>query len=312
MYDIRQVYQPEDLDQALSLLAEHPDSIVISGGTDVLIKIRDRKWKDCSLLSIHRLAQLQGIRREGEELVIGPGTCFDRLHENDLIREHAFCLWQAADQVGSPQIRTVATLGGNICNGAVSADSAPSLLVLNARLELTDTSHAVRQLDIGAFYTGPGRTALDRKRELLTAVRIPAIRPGCGSYSIKYGKRNALEIAVLGCAAYVELDAEKETFREVRIAFGVAAPVPVRCPEAEAMVKGLPVDRQTLRLLGDAVGRELSPRDSWRASRELRMQLIRELSQRAVEGAVKQAGGVILDESDPYESQRRASGGGRP
>lgn len=178
MYDIRQVYQPKDLGEALSLLAEHPDAIVISGGTDVLIKVRERKWKDCSLLSIHRLPQLQGVRREKEELVVGPGTCFDQLHETGVIREHAFCLWQAADQVGSPQIRTVATLGGNICNGAVSADSAPPLLVLNARLELTDISQTKRQLDIGAFYTGPGRTALDRKRELLTAVRIPIIRPG--------------------------------------------------------------------------------------------------------------------------------------
>ena len=166
MYDIRQVYQPKDLGEALSLLAEHPDAIVISGGTDVLIKVRERKWKDCSLLSIHRLPQLQGVRREKEELVVGPGTCFDQLHETGVIREHAFCLWQAADQVGSPQIRTVATLGGNICNGAVSADSAPPLLVLNARLELTDISQTKRQLDIGAFYTGPGRTALDRKREL--------------------------------------------------------------------------------------------------------------------------------------------------
>ena len=116
MYDIRQVYQPKDLGEALSLLAEHPDAIVISGGTDVLIKVRERKWKDCSLLSIHRLPQLQGVRREKEELVVGPGTCFDQLHETGVIREHAFCLWQAADQVGSPQIRTVATLGGNICN----------------------------------------------------------------------------------------------------------------------------------------------------------------------------------------------------
>ncbi|MFR6094527.1 MAG: hypothetical protein ACLUIW_03555 [Dysosmobacter welbionis] len=142
-------------------------------------------------------------------------------------------------------------------------------------------------------------------------MRIPIIRPGCGSYYIKYGKRNALEISTLGCAAYVELDAGKKTFREVRIAFGVAAPVPMRCPAVEALVKGLPVDRHTLRLLGDAVGRELFPRDSWRASRELRMQLIRELSQRAVEGAVKQAGG-ILNESDPHDSQRNTSGAGCP
>lgn len=128
MYDIRQVYQPKDLGEALSLLAEHPDAIVISGGTDVLIKVRERKWE--RLLSAEYSSACRSFRvccREKEELVVGPGTCFDQLHETGVIREHAFCLWQAADQVGSPQIRTVATLGGNICNGAVSAESAPPL-----------------------------------------------------------------------------------------------------------------------------------------------------------------------------------------
>ena len=92
MYDIRQVYQPKDLGEALSLLAEHPDAIVISGGTDVLIKVRERKWKDCSLLSIHRLPQLQGVRREKEELVVGPGTCFDQLQFHG-VGQSRFALW---------------------------------------------------------------------------------------------------------------------------------------------------------------------------------------------------------------------------
>lgn len=103
MYDIRQVYQPKDLGEALSLLAEHPDAIVISGGTDVLIKVRERKWKDCSLLSIHRLPQLQGVRREKEELVVGPGTCFDQLHETGVIWEHAFACGRRLTRWGAPR-----------------------------------------------------------------------------------------------------------------------------------------------------------------------------------------------------------------
>lgn len=313
MYDIKEIYQPSSLDEALDMMAAHQDSIIISGGTDVLIRMRERKVKECKLISIHRMKELKGISfNEVNGITIYPGTCFDEIHESDMIEKNCHCLWQASDEVGSPQIRAVATIGGNICNGAVSADSAPSLLVLNAELELTNINqadigneenmkpgpvmhHAKRYVDIRQFYTGPGKTVLKSGCELLTAIHIPPVPEGSGSHYIKYGKRNALEISTLGCAVFITLDDSKREIQDFRIAFGVAAPTPIRCPGIESAVLGRPLTKETLKFIGEQVLLEVNPRDSWRASRQLRLQLVRELSQRATEKAVENAGGVFID-----------------
>lgn len=315
MYDIKEIYQPSSLFEALEIMAGNQDGIIISGGTDVLIRMRERKIKECKLISIHRLKELQGISYHDTngDITIFPGTCFEEIHNSTVMEKHCHCLWQAAEEVGSPQIRTVATIGGNVCNGAVSADSAPSLLVLEAELELTNTKyadimdvslphhhgpdqlHSRRVVSVKDFYVGPGKTVLDQGNELLTAIRIPAVPENSGSFYIKYGKRNALEISTLGCGAYVALDRGKRKILELRISFGVAAPVPIRCPVAEELAAGRPLTRETVDLIGEQVLSEVNPRDSWRASRQLRLQLVRELSRRALVGAVENAGGVIID-----------------
>lgn len=296
MYDIKEIYQPSNLSETLNLMASNQDGIVISGGTDVLIRLRERKLKECKLISIHKLKELQGISYNDSlnDMIIYPGTCFEEIHSNTMVEKNCHCLWQAANEVGSPQIRTVATIGGNVCNGAVSADSAPSLLVLNAELELT-MAHSKRSVPIREFFTGPGKTVLEKGKELLTAIKIPAVPERSGSYYIKFGARNALEISTLGCAVFVTLNESKDVFEDFRIAFGVAAPTPIRCTQIEERVKGLPLTRETLKFIGNEVLKEVNPRDSWRASKQLRIQLIRELSQRAAEGAVRNAGGAIID-----------------
>ncbi|MDR1771438.1 MAG: xanthine dehydrogenase FAD-binding subunit XdhB [Hungatella sp.] len=310
MYDIKEIYKPSNLHETLDIMAGNPEGIIISGGTDVLIRLKERKLKECQLISIHNLKELQGISHNESlnDITIYPGTCFEEIHGNNVIEKYCHCLWQASDEVGSPQIRTVATIGGNVCNGAVSADSAPSLLVLNAELELTNIKHSGlnkepgavkfhsrRNVPIGQFFTGPGKTVIEKGKELLTAIKIPAAPGKSGSYYIKFGTRNALEISTLGCAVFVTLNESKSVFEDFRIAFGVAAPTPVRCMQLEGQVKGLPLTRETLKFIGNEVLKEVNPRDSWRASKQLRLQLIRELSQRATEGAVKNAGGAIID-----------------
>lgn len=310
MYDIKEIYKPSNLQETLDIMAGNQDGIIISGGTDVLIRLKERKLKECRLISIHNLKELQGIsyNESSNDIIIYPGTCFEDIHGNNVIEKYCYCLWQASNEVGSPQIRTVATIGGNVCNGAVSAESAPSLLVMNAELELTNIkhddvhkgsenvlSHSRRNVPIREFFTGPGKTVLEKGKELLTAINIPVPPDGSGSYYIKFGTRNALEISTLGCAVFVTLNESQNAFEDFRIAFGVAAPTPIRCTQIEGKVKGLPLSRETLKFIGNEVLKEVNPRDSWRASKQLRIQLIRELSQRATEGAVKNAGGAIID-----------------
>ena len=293
MYDIKSFYAAESVQDAVRALAADESAVLISGGTDVLVKLREGEHAGCALVSIHRLPELAGVRREDDgSLVIGPGTCFALLAEDALLQEHLPALAEAAGLVGGPQVRCEATIGGNICNGVVSADSAPALLVLDAELELVGSAGS-RRVPIRQFYTGPGKTVREHD-EVLTAIRVaPENYQGFGAKYIKFGKRAAMEIATLGCAASVKLNAAKDGLSELRLAFGVAAPTPIRCPETEAAAVGLPLTGEALGAIGEAAMREARPRDSWRASKVFRLQLVRELAARATAGAIERAGGAL-------------------
>ena len=293
MYDIEKFYQASDVADAIRALEADPFAVVISGGSDVLIQIREGKLAGCSLVSIHGLQELEGIRMEEDgTIVIGPATVFSHITNNKLIQAHIPVLGDAVDQVGGPQIRNIGTIGGNVCNGVTSADSASTLFALNAVLELTG-GKGKRLVPIAEFYTGPGRTVREHG-ELLTAIRITKENyEGFHGHYIKYGKRNAMEIATLGCSANVKLSGDKKRVEELRLAYGVAAPTPIRCRVLEEKAKGMEVGPELLELVGKGALEEVNPRSSWRASKEFRLQLVEELGRRAVAEAVKKAGGEI-------------------
>lgn len=294
MYDLKKTAAASTITEALELMENNPGAVLTAGGTDVFIKLNGRKLKNASLIYIREIPELFGIRKEADgSLWIGPATPFDTIYRSELLRSTIPMLCYACNQVGSPQIRHIATIGGNLCNGAVSADSVPSLLALDAELELT-SKNGKRYLSVCDFHTGPGKTVLDPAGELLTAIRIPrdSYEGWTGKY-FKFGQRNAMEISTLGCAATVQLSEDKKRLETLRIAFGVAAPVPVRCRKLEESVSGMEIDQKLFEQIHDRVLEELKPRDSWRASLELREQLIKTLSVRAVKDAIQQQGGEI-------------------
>lgn len=292
MYDIQKSFDASSVAQVLELMEQYPQAVLTAGGTDVLIRMKERKLRDAVLIRIAEIPALSGIRMESDgTIVVGPATRFTPLTHHPLVTEHLGALAHACGQIGSPQIRNVATIGGNICNGAVSADSIPSLLVYDAELELT-SAQGVRCLPLAEFYAGPGRTHLRGGSELLTAIRIaPAGYQGRGAASIKFGQRNAMEIATLGCAVSVLTDDSAAVLEDIRIAFGVAAPTPVRCPQTEALLRHQPLSEELMRTMSRSLQQELTPRDSWRASERLRRQLITTLSRRTLQAALTQKGG---------------------
>ncbi len=293
MYDIGSFYGAVSVEDAIHQLQEWPDAEIISGGSDVLIKIREGKLAGKSLVSIHNIDTLKGVAMEEDgTIVIGPGTSFSHITAHPLVQQHLPMLGYAVDQVGGPQIRNIGTIGGNVCNGVTSADSASSLFAYNAVLELTGPE-GVRRVPIREFYTGPGRTVRCHE-EVMTAIRIAkSDYEGYSGCYIKYGKRNAMEIATLGCACLVKLSADKKIVEDMRIAYGVAAPTPVRCPKAEAAAAGQPVSEEVLIQTGKNVLDEVNPRTSWRASKEFRLQLVEELAKRAMAQAVRNGGGEV-------------------
>ena len=291
MYDIGKFYQAADVEDAVRALVEDPEAVVISGGSDVLIKIREGKLAGCSLVSIHGIKELEGIRMEEDgTIVIGPATTFSHITNNDIIQKHIPMLGDAVDMAGGPQLRNIGTIGGNVCNGVTSADSASSLCCLDAVLVLKGPD-GVREVPITQWYTGPGRTVRNHD-EVLTAIRIKKENyQGYGGQYIKYGKRNAMEIATLGCAVSVKLTEDKKHIQDLRLAYGVAAPTPIRCHTTEEAVKGMETGEALAQAVGKGALEEVNPRSSWRASREFRLQLVEELGRRAVKQAVINAGG---------------------
>lgn len=295
MYDVKRTYMAHSVTEAAAILHENEDMVPVAGGTDVMIRMKERKLKEASLLSLLGLDELKGISLDGDEnIVIGAGTCFVDIVQNEIVQQRISVLAGASNQVGSPQIRNVATIGGNLCNGAVSADSVPALLVLDAELELI-SQEGVRRIPVCKFHTGPGQT-VKRRDEILTKVIIRRENyNNYGAHYIKFGQRNAMEIATLGCAVSVRLDSHKSKIQDIKIAYGVAAPTPVRCFETEKLLSGMECGETFNRTLRSSVLGELFPRDSWRASRELRVQLIKELGCRAANQAVINAGGGFSD-----------------
>ena len=291
MYDIGKFYQAADVEDAVRALVEDPEAVVISGGSDVLIKIREGKLAGCSLVSIHGIKELEGIRMEEDgTIVIGPATTFSHITNNDIIQKHIPMLGDAVDMAGGPQLRNIGTIGGNVCNGVTSADSASSLCCLDAVLVLKGPD-GVREVPISQWYTGPGRTVRNHD-EVLTAIRIKKENyQGYGGQYIKYGKRNAMEIATLGCAVSVKLTEDKKHIQDLRLAYGVAAPTPIRCHTTEEAVKGMETGEALAQAVGKGALEEVNPRSSWRASREFRLRLVEELGRRAGKQAVINAGG---------------------
>ena len=291
MYDIGKFYQAADVEDAVRALVEDPEAVVISGGSDVLIKIREGKLAGCSLVSIHGIKELEGIRMEEDgTIVIGPATTFSHITNNDIIQKHIPMLGDAVDMAGGPQLRNIGTIGGNVCNGVTSADSASSLCCLDAVLVLKGPD-GVREVPISQWYTGPGRTVRNHD-EVLTAIRIKKENyQGYGGHYIKYGKRSAMEIATLGCAVSVKLTEDKRYIQDLRLGYGVAAPTPIRCHKTEGAVKGMETGEALAQAVGKSALEEVNPRSSWRASREFRLQLVEELGRRAVKQAVINAGG---------------------
>lgn len=293
MYDIGSIYQATSVADAIRALQADPAALVIAGGTDVLIKIREGKLAGCSLVSIHELKdELSGITlADNGDVEIGPLSTFRDVTFSDVIRQKIPVLGEATDMAGGPQLRAAGTIGGNVCNGITSADSASTLTALDAVMVVRGPA-GERKVPISQWYKGVGKVDLAHD-ELLVKIVIPREHyEGFTGHYIKYAMRNAMDIATLGVSCLVKLSADKQTAETIKLAFGVAGPVPMRAPTAEAAVSGLPIG-QAIEKIGKAALGDVNPRTSWRASKEFRLQLVEELSGRALREAARKGGAAV-------------------
>ena len=240
MYDIESLYEATSVADACQALAADPEAEVIAGGTDVLVKLREGKGTPAHLVSIHELHdELDGVQLADDGTVeIGPITWFHHVTTSPVIQATVPTLGDACDTPGGPQLRVSGTIGGNVCTAATSGDSASTLFAYGALLDV-ESVRGKRTIPIEEWYAGPGRSHKERD-EVLTKIRIPKSHyEGFTGYYFKYGKRRALEITTMGCCCLVKLADDKRTIDDIRLAFGVAGPTPMRALAAEDSVLSL-------------------------------------------------------------------------
>ncbi len=282
MYPIKSYTEAKTTKEAIDILASNENAMLIAGGTDVLIKARELKsgYVDRDLVGITRIEEIKGITLDSDgNILIGSATCFYDIETNPIIQEHFSIVAQGVGLVGGPQIRNTGTIGGNVCNGAVSADSMPSLVTANAVM-MIEGKNGKRELPISEFYIKPGVVAL-KQDEILTHVKITKqnYEGYKGSY-LKFAQRKAMDIATIGCA--VLLKQKDNKIEDIRIAFGVAGPKPIRAKQAEEFAKGKELTIENIKAICVLCTKDTMARDSWRASKLFRENLITELPIKAI------------------------------
>jgi carbon-monoxide dehydrogenase medium subunit len=246
------------------------------------------KWGEIKpeyVLGLSQIQDLYEIEYVGTTgLKLGALTKIGELERSNIIRKYYPILAQAASVLGSTEIRNRATVGGNLCTSAPSADMSPPLLVLGAQAVVA-SGKKEKVVALGEFFTGPKENILNND-EILLRLEIPPMKPRSAGEYIKLGRRNAMEIAIISVAAHITLDSGNKTCEEARLALGTAAPTPIRTKEAEKIMEGKSLDQENIDLAAEAASREASPRTSWRSTEEYRRDMIRVLSCRAIQRAI--------------------------
>ncbi|MFQ6014276.1 MAG: FAD binding domain-containing protein [Anaerolineae bacterium] len=277
---------PSALDEVLDLLADQPgETRPIAGGTDLLLQLQRERRRLKRLVDITRVEELRGVRVDGEGLFIGAGTTFSELLEAALLKEKVSALLEAASTVGSPQIRHMATIGGNVVNASPAADGAVPLVAIGAEAVLCHRS-GERRISLEDFFLGPGQTRL-KEDELLMGFILAPLGGNSGSAFIKLGLRKALAVAVVSVGAMVRL--VNGRVEMARIALGAVAPRILRARAAEEALVGEMPGEQLLEHVGELAAAESSPISDIRASAEYRREMVAVLTGRALRQAIARA-----------------------
>jgi CO/xanthine dehydrogenase FAD-binding subunit len=277
--------QPKSLDEALSLLAEHKGKAkLIAGGTDLLPKMKGREIKaPTHVIDLKGLPDLDYIKYdEGDGLAIGALATIHAVETSPIIQQKFSVLAQAASSMASTQVRNRGTVAGNICNAVPSADSAPALLTLEARVTLI-SKEGERIVSLENFFTGPNETVLT-DTELLAEIQIPNLPPNSRGVYVKLTPRRSMDLAVVGVAAVVI--AEDGVCKDIRIGLGAVAPTPIRAKRAEDTIRGQQFTGELIERSAKTAADESCCIDDHRASAEYRRRMVQALVGRAINQAL--------------------------
>lgn len=267
------------VDELLALFETSKEPLrLIAGGTDLLTRLEPDSHQRVLVADIGDIDELAGLEVTGEGLRIGATTKLADIVGSEHLSGVLSVLACGAALVGSPQIRHLATIGGNVCNASPAADTVPPLLILDAQAELV-SPQGLRTVPLDEFFVGPGQTVMSED-EFLAALLIPFPPEGAVATYLKQSPRRAMDLAVVGVGALLAREGNR---LQARIALGAVAPTPLRAVQAERLLEGTPeLEDKVISQAAGLAAQVAAPIDDVRASAEYRREMVRSLTERAL------------------------------
>jgi carbon-monoxide dehydrogenase medium subunit len=267
-------------------LNSNSPTVFMAGGTDLIVQIKEGIIRPQRVIDIKGIPKMDGFSISDNEFSIGSLTTVRTLETSHAAFREVPLLTQAAAKLGSVQVRNRATIGGNLCNAAPSAELAPALMALDAQAVIYGKT-GTRVIDLSDFFLAPGSTILE-KGEILTSLKIPLTGSRQGAVYYKLTTRKAMDIAFVGVAVLLELDEEGQT-KKARIALGAVAPTPIRVPSAEKVLEGRVLDTDAIQESAELAAQACQPISDLRASAGYRREMVNHLCRQGLSAAFLQA-----------------------
>jgi len=262
-------YAPDSVEELLELLKSKPNAKLIAGGTDLLLQMKEGTAQPEIVVSLKNVEELGGFSVSKNGYRLGTGMTLRRITRSNELTQNFPGLIYAAGVVASEQIRSLATLGGNICNASPSADMVPPLIALDAVVQLV-SSQSQRELPLSEFFKGPGESVL-KSGEILHSIFLP--QPSGSMIYSKHAPRKYMDLAVVGVA--VRLAKKHGKINEARVALGAVGPVPFRAEKTEALLAGQTLTTELMREAGEMAAGECVPIDDIRGSAWYRKRMVK-------------------------------------
>jgi len=279
------LHTPQSLSEALSLMGELEGARLVAGGTDLLVDLKEGITQAEDLISLQQITELRGIEIMDARIRIGALATPKEIASNSIIAKHLPALGDAARSMASPQIRSMATIGGNIASAVPSADLPPALMAAGTTVQLI-CSDSPREVSLTDFFTGP-RLTVCGAGEIVTAFFVPVPPPGTGIAYEKFVSREANVLAVASVAARLTL--KDSVIVQASIVLGAVAPTPLLADEASALLVDKSPSDDLFARVSNQAAQESRPISDVRGSLWFRTELIPVLTRRALAKALDRA-----------------------
>lgn len=281
-------FRPQSIAEALNLLeAFQGEARLLAGGTDLIPQIRSGETEPKALVDITRIPGLDQIKLEDGVIRIGPLVTHTQVAQSPLIREKATALSEGASQLGSPQIRNLGTVAGNIVSGQPGADTTIPLLALEAKVKVVNMQ-GERTVTLAEFFLGTGKTIVDSTREMVTEIYFSPLANDESSISLRLAKRKALALPILTVSVVVSANMKQKKFNRVRIGLGPVALIPFRPREAEQMLAFASIADEVIKGAARKAAQESNPRTSLlRGSEAYRREVVANLVERGIRQGIE-------------------------